>query len=122
LSRRAVWISLTAAMLAILLVLIIAATGRPTLTDGLPARWDAASREFNRRVVERFPLGSSAAEMRQELHRQGFVPTDRTTPGPAWRLDRSDLACRIGAYVEWRVDAADRLVAIGGRYGEEGCL
>jgi hypothetical protein len=95
-----------------------------SLTENLPARWDDATREFDRRLKARFPLGSSAAAMAQELQRQGFEPAAWTGLDPVTQAlrDESNFVCTIRARVEWRTDEAGLLRSISGRYHEEGCL
>jgi hypothetical protein len=44
----------------------------PQLAQGLPADSDSAESQFDARVKNRFPVGSSAQSMRRELGLQGF--------------------------------------------------
>jgi hypothetical protein len=97
------------------------------LTADLHGEWAAVSREFNRRVTNRFPVGSSETHMTDELQREGFSRDDwsyaNVKGGEAKAMRREDgIPCAQAAYVFWRADATGRLTAIRGVYQEEGCL
>jgi hypothetical protein len=97
---------------------------RPPLTAGLSGKWAAISEEFDRRVIARFPVGSSEREMVAELQHQGCVQ-EASNPATAQEHEavrrEDNWVCRQAARIYWRADD-DRLTAIRGRYREEGCL
>ena len=86
--------------------------------DPLPRR-DAPG-EFEHRLGERFPVGSSEAALVRELLAEGF--TLSTAVGAATKTatfqrmgNLSDLA-RRDAYVSWTVDEQGKLASIAGQY------
>jgi hypothetical protein len=95
------------------------------LTVGLHGRWDEISEEFDRRVRERFPLGSSEVEMAMELRHESFSREDWTA---APDLDREAVrhedgfVCHQSAHIYWHADSLGRLSAISGVYRPDGCL
>ncbi len=95
------------------------------LTTGLQGRWEVIDGEFQRRVVDRFPIGSPEVDLAMELGREGFSRQDRAVSSAdehkaARRED--NFVCKVAAYVTWRADSDGRLTAVGGHYGNEGCL
>ena len=86
--------------------------------DPLPRR-DAPG-EFEHRLGERFPVGSSEAALVRELLAEGFKLS--TAVGAATKTatfqrmgNLSDLA-RRDAYVSWTVDEQGKLASIAGQY------
>ena len=49
------------------------------LTSNLIGKWDVISAEFNRRVEDRFPVGSLESAMATELRKEGFSHEDWTS-------------------------------------------
>jgi len=97
------------------------------LTTDLHGEWATVSREFNRRVTSRFPVGSSEHKMTDELRREGFSRDDwnyaNAKGDEAKAMRRKDgFPCAQAAYVYWRADGMGRLTAVKGVYQEEGCL
>ena len=94
------------------------------LTANLSGGWDAANREFDRRIKARFPLGSTVDQLIANLSEQGFVaewPDARFNEYAAYS-DVGNWVCNIGAHVYWTVGENGRIRSIRGMYREEGCL
>ncbi|MBB5713142.1 hypothetical protein FHT02_004411 [Sphingomonas xinjiangensis] len=47
----------------------------PSLTDDLDPEWRKATVQFDTRLRERFPAGTTIASLARELQEQGFEPT-----------------------------------------------
>ena len=95
------------------------------LTSNLYGRWDVISAEFNRRVEDRFPLGSLESAMAAELQNEGFSSQDWTSSTDAEHeavRREDDRVCNVAARIYWRADNGGRLTSIMGIYREEGCL
>ena len=96
-----------------------ACSNSPPLIADLPSNISAARLEFDRRVRDRFPVGSRQADIERELINEGFVSSPRPT-GSAYAqiysLDRSDLVCRRDWQVAWSADETQRVIAIEGAY------
>jgi len=102
---------------------------RSPLAAGLPPEFGVADSVFQKRVRERFPLGSSAVELVKELEREGFTSNNAfgdsfwqrdavawpntlfLTPGPGW-----SFPCRLVWIVVWNSDAAAQITAIDANY------
>jgi hypothetical protein len=76
--------------------------------------------EFERRLRERFPVGSSEAALARELLAEGFKPN--TAVGASTKMATflrmghlPDLA-RRDAYASWTVDEEGKLASITGHY------
>jgi hypothetical protein len=118
----------------------------PPIAAGLSRNFDEGSKEFDRRVQERFPVGSASAELVNELQQQGFkrqlpeYPADqdlfnklqrqgfKNIPNlPAdklrhWlRIEISGFVCGAVLQVLWTQDAAGDITTINGSYGDSGC-
>ena len=98
------------------------------LTEHLGGKtWDEASREFDRRVKARFPVGTAESAMTLDLRRQGFERNDWTyrktdnEEATAYRSE-SNFICNIGAFVYWRSDQTGNISAIRAEYRQMGCL
>jgi hypothetical protein len=80
--------------------------------------------EFRRRLLERAPLGSPEPLLLATLKAEGFSRGWEPAPATARTADIrwSNFACNMGAPVSWRVDQADRVVALTTDYGWYGCL
>lgn len=99
-----------------------------TLTARLGGQtWEASSKEFDRRVKARFPVGTAESTMTLELRRQGFRRQDWSyekhddDEATAFRSE-NNFVCNQGAFVYWRADAAGNITTIRGEYRELGCL
>ena len=132
LARWLLRLAIVAAIVAVSVMGTIFVTAlQPTpsvpLTADLSGAGDTASKEFNRRIVTRFPVGSSEAAMTTELRYEGFVRDDWSYANPdkdeALAVRRESIfPCANVAYVSWRASANGRLTAIRGDYGVEACL
>ncbi len=108
-----------------------------TLVDGLGGYYDEEGRiattEFDERVRALFPIGSSVVSMREELQREGFKLGD--TRSNDYMLERQHVGeevarrpgtrfvlCNEAAYVFWRTDAQERLLAVRGQYAIGPCV
>jgi hypothetical protein len=118
----------------------------PPIAAGLSRNFAEGSKEFDRRVHERFPVGSPSAELVSALQQQGFkkqvpeFPVDqallnkiqregfKNMPNlPAdkvqhWlRMEISGFICGAVLQVLWTQDAAGYITTIKGSYGDSGC-
>jgi hypothetical protein len=118
----------------------------PPIAAGLSRNFAEGSKEFDRRIHERFPVGSPSANLDSELQRQGFerqlpeYPTDqdlfnklqregfKNMPNLAadkvrhWlRIEMSGFPCGAVLQVLWTQDAAGDITAINGSYFDSGC-
>ncbi|MDB5704850.1 MAG: hypothetical protein JWN66_1966 [Sphingomonas bacterium] len=94
---------------------------QPFLVRDLPGSGaDAQNEGFRKRLKHRFPIGSSEADLAQELQTDGFVQTDwgGATGSPhqaQWR--REGFPCMTDARVTWTADGQRRITGIDGLYG-----
>jgi len=92
----------------------------------LPSNPVEASAVFNRRVAERFGVGTSEIDLTNELRRDHFAISDVPKPqGPfqhaAVREGNWWLACNSQWSIAWGA-AAGRITAITASYGITACL
>ena len=102
----------------------------PAIAAGLPRFVHDAEKEFDRRIKERFPIGSSEKDLVIELNRQGFP-----APIQCYSVARKpgDENCRYTTFsrasaifieeavrVVWRTDGEGKLSEIVGAYGLTG--
>ena len=109
--------------------LYLTATGYPTeqpaITEGqiAPSDWlhaDNASRKVTAVLRRHFPLGSSAAPLRDALRAEGFkfgAPPDQETAKFSW----GTVVCEEWVQIDWKADAKDRLTALEAYY-RNACL
>ncbi|WP_308813960.1 hypothetical protein [Sphingomonas sp. GV3] len=100
-------------------------SARPSssLTTDLPSAWSDASSQFDKRVKTRFPIGSSARNLTDELGAEGFKPTWFEAGGEdGAKRDEGSFVCNIAARVFWRVGQNGAVSAIHGTFNEEGFL
>jgi hypothetical protein len=87
------------------------------LTTTLDGSREARTAEFDRRIGERFPVGSPEAVLLAELGRQGFSVEDRYVPAGfehgALRQEH-DIVCVNNFEIYWRTDEAARIAAVKG--------
>jgi hypothetical protein len=93
----------------------------PALLQGLDDKHDDASQQaFVQRLRERFPPGTTEAELIRELRNEGFLlKTDMRAPKRAASYDRAaglQDVCRRGGNVHWSADEAGKLSAISGGF------
>lgn len=97
------------------------------LTTGLPSEWSKMSLEFDRRLKQQFPIGTSEEAMINELKSQGFVRDDWAYQVPNHQealalRSENDFVCNKGAFVYWRSDNSGKIISVRGEYREMGCL
>ncbi|WP_404336724.1 hypothetical protein AB2M62_00070 [Sphingomonas sp. MMS12-HWE2-04] len=78
---------------------LLFADDTPALLRDLPTGADARDRAFSERIAQHFPVGTSEAQVRQQLAAQGF--TVRAERRADWQHAR--YPCRDFAQVEWEV-------------------
>lgn len=98
----------------------------PLAADLSGPDWDAASAEFGRRIVAKFPTGSPERILILDLEREGFNRRGPTLTFPngvargygnSYELLRSGFPCRRVWGVYWNSDSEGRVGRIIGRYG-----
>jgi len=96
----------------------------PALAAGIyDGEANAAGAELTRRLLERFPIGSSSAALEAELKRQGWGPVVTDNVGkddPPWQFVRfkrpvSLMFVEVSTVV-WKADKDGRLTDVRGRY------
>jgi hypothetical protein len=114
---------------ALLLATVSFAAGRfssfrplPEIVATLPGDESDFSREFDGRVRERFPIGSSEDKLLVFLTNENFFPDWRRRDNANSSLFvQSGLICQKIARVFWRADAAGVLTDVRGTY-ESQCI
>ena len=122
--RRAIW-----SASALLLATAAFAAGRfssfrpfPEIVATLPGDESEFSREFDGRIRERFPIGSSEDKLLTLLANEGFFPDWRSRDNPnASFFVQSGLICQRIARVFWRADTTGALTDVHGSY-ESRCI
>jgi hypothetical protein len=104
---------------------------RSPIAANLPREFRLATVEFRKRIHERFPIGSQAADMVRELKSQGFVEvkpgTDwwagednpwshGATPAGQMTLQMPGLPCRLVWNVVWQTANGEEISAIYAEY------
>jgi hypothetical protein len=124
LMHRAIW-----SASALLLATAAFAAGRfssfgpfPEIVATLPGGESEFSREFDERLRERFPIGSSEDKLLALLANEGFFPDWRSRDNPnASFFVQSGLICQKIIRVFWRADASGILTDVRGSY-ESHCI
>jgi hypothetical protein len=94
----------------------------PEIVATLPGDESSFSQEFDDRLRQRFPVGSSEDKLLGFLASENFVPDWRRRDDPnASFFVQNGLICQRSARVFWRADAAGTLTEIRGSYGSQ-CL
>lgn len=94
----------------------------PALVATLPGDEAGFSHEFDNRIRDRFPPGSSEDALVDYLVGEKFVPDWRRRDGPnASVLRLTGLVCEKVIRVNWQADAAGVLTAVSGSYASH-CL
>jgi hypothetical protein len=126
---RGVWFFLGVGLGCMSAFLALGAThllgqGSSMLTRDLPGEWTKGSAEFDRRLRERFPIGTPYEDFIRELVAQNFQPQWPDPQSSWWEVsrDESSFVCNIKARVYFRVDLDGKLSSISGKRREEGCL
>ena len=88
----------------------------------MPGDESEFSREFDGRIRERFPIGSSEDKLVDFLANESFFPDWRRRDKPnASFFVQSGLICKKIVRVTWRADATGALKDIRGSY-ESNCI
>ena len=114
---------------ALLLATVSFAAGRfssfrplPEIVATLPGDESEFSREFDDRVRERFPIGSSEDKLLAFLTNENFFPDWRRRDNSnSSFFVQSELICQKIVRVFWRADAAGVLTDVRGTY-ESQCI
>jgi hypothetical protein len=122
--QRAVW-----PVAALLLAGLAFVAGRgagfrplPEIVATLPNDESAFSQEFDDRLRQRFPIGSSEDKLLVFLASENFVPDWRRRDDPnASFFVQNGFICQKAARVFWRANAAGTLTEVRGSY-ESQCL
>ena len=94
----------------------------PEIVATLPGDESEFSREFDDRVRERFPIGSSEDKLLTFLTNEGFFPDWRSCDNPnASFFVQSGVICQKIVRVFWRADVAGALTGVRGSY-ESRCI
>ena len=101
--------------------MMLSARIMPEIVATLPNDESQFSREFDARVRERFPIGSSQDKLIGYLVGADFVPDWPQDGGNASLFIFNGLICDRIARVRWRADPAGALTHISGAY-ESHCL
>jgi hypothetical protein len=94
-----------------------ACSATPPLASDLPANIAEAGREFDHRIQQRFPIGSSEADLIRELSRQGFAPSVHRGDSPAthvYSFDKGSFPCDLVWNIIWKADGAGSVTTING--------
>jgi hypothetical protein len=122
--RRAIW-----SASALLLATVPFGAGRfcgfrpfPEIVATLPGDESEFSREFDGRIRERFPIGSSEDKLVDFLANENFIPDWRRRDNPnSSFFVQSGLICQKIVRVFWRADATGDLTDVRGSY-ESRCM
>ena len=112
--RQTVLVVLTA------LTLSACATSPPPIGRGLPAASAEARPVFDKRVKERFPVGSDEGSLLAELNREAFTVTAARDPMRRYRFSATyevhHLACNLSWTIWWNAEKST-ITDIAGDYG-----
>ena len=93
----------------------------PEVAAALPGDESEFSREFDGRIRERFPIGSSEDKLIDFLTNEGFLPDRRRRDNPSTSLFvQSGLICKKIVRVVWEADATGALNEVRGSYETRG--
>ena len=114
---------------ALLLAVVSFGAGRfssfrpfPEIVATLPGDESEFSREFDGRIRERFPIGSSEDKLLALLANENFFPDWRRRDSPnASFFVQSGLICQKIVRVFWRADPTGALTDVRGSY-ESRCI
>ena len=113
-------------ILALAFAALLSACADPTpkLADGLPRNFGPTP-DFDKRLVEQFPVGSNESQLTAELKREKFVFRGVGDAEKAYEFaavyDRHDFPCREVWTVLWNTESG-RITAIAGRDSGDLCL
>ena len=105
--------------LALCAVSAIATATMPAsaLAQGLDPGQPGFTKEFDSRVKERFPVGTTVTELTEELGHQGFAPIQgvpHIVQGHEMIRHQGNVACDVMVHVGWTADQDDRVATISG--------
>jgi hypothetical protein len=96
----------------------------PKLASGLPRSFGSTS-DFDNRLKEQFPIGSSERQLTVELRLERFTPRAGGDPGKVYQFasvfERRDFPCHETWTVLWSAELG-RITAISGRDSGDLCL
>jgi hypothetical protein len=123
--RRAIWAAATLLLTAAAFGagrLAVGTYSMPTIAATLPGDEAQFNREFDERIRDRFPVGTSEDVLVDYLASEHFAPEWRRRDGAnAAAFVWSGLVCTEVVRVLWRADATGVLTAVNGAY-ESHCL
>jgi hypothetical protein len=96
----------------------------PSLGRGLPRAF-VPTPDFDKRIKERFPVGSEESKLLSELRGERFATTETQDPSTPYRFSALYVAQRIACRESWRIQwnaEQGRIVGIEGWYSGEICL
>jgi hypothetical protein len=93
----------------------------PNLVAGLRNPLQVGGNDFEKRLHERFPIGSPEFDLIRELWVEGFSPATgpQSTRTALWSGD--SMVCELNARVNWAADDSGHLITLSGNYYET-CL
>lgn len=86
---------------------------KPELIKNLPNNISLAETKFDRRIKQRFLVGSSERKLIQDLKSQGFQVNSFARNAV---FKTSNLACRLNWIIRWETDELENLTEIVGKY------
>lgn len=123
--RRATWAAVTLLLMAAAFGagrLSVGSHGLPAIVATLPGEEAQFSQEFDQRIRDRFPLGSSEGVLIDFVAGEHFAPEWRRRDGAnAAAFVWSGLLCTKTVRVNWRADATGVLTEVNGAYDSR-CL
>jgi hypothetical protein len=113
-------------MLAVFCAFVVCAcsSATPSLGRGLP-RTFVPTPDFDRRIKERFPVGSEESKLLAEIHSERFAIKQNQDSSRPYRFSAlyvaQSIACRESWRIQWNAEQG-RIVGIEGWYSGEICL
>jgi hypothetical protein len=105
-------------------LLCACATPTPPIAHGLPRMFGPSS-DFDVRIKQRFPVGSSEGELVAELHAEKFALTEMHDPSSEYRrmahFEAQNFPCKESWTVRWAADRG-KITDIEGRNSGDLCL
>ena len=96
--------------------------GLPEVARDLPpSNLEDAQQEFNRRVQERYTVGTKEQDLVLQLSKDGFTTYDNTS-GKSAVVSRSSFPCMTKWSVNWKTDDSGTVTQINGSYFNNICL
>jgi hypothetical protein len=96
------------------------ANSPPPIGRGLPSAFADARPVFDKRVRERFPVGTDAGQLLAELHREAFTITETSNPQNRYRFSATyeahQLVCNLSWTISWNAEKS-MITDIAGGYG-----